>query len=83
MSVMMIKPVLKNKSLQMNQTYKLHKIINYKVFISFERTFGIKFNTTNILQEVLIDLDYIFRQPSYYSYIHFLDIFTWLRLYTE
>lgn len=55
-TVMMIKPVLKNKSLQTNQTYKLHKIINYKVFISFERAFGMKFNTSKHLQEVLIDL---------------------------
>lgn len=54
-SVMMIKPVLKNKSLQTKQTYKLHKIINYKVFISFECAFGLQFNTTKILQEVLID----------------------------
>lgn len=30
-SVLMTKPFLKNKSLQTNQTYKLHKIINYKV----------------------------------------------------
>lgn len=55
-SVFMSKTVLQNKSLQTNQTYKLHKIISYKVVISSERAFGITFNTTKIVQEVFIDL---------------------------